>query len=114
MGLMQISGNTQVIFTVKSFVALIGTILTIFFGFYELVIVPKMDSAEAMFKEQKEQNTLFYNELVKVNTSIGTLNGAVDALIRERTTIQPVANSGGSLGSNSRIVSGNTASVANP
>ena len=99
MGLTQISGSTQVVFTVKSFLALITTLLGLFFGFYQLVVVPRIDNAESMFKEQKEQNTLFYQELVKVNTSIGTLQGTVEALIREKETAQPVANSGGSFGS---------------
>lgn len=115
MGLKQISGGTQVVFTVKSFAALIGTILTIFFGFYQLVFVPRINTAEAMFKEQKDQNAIFYQEIVKVNTSIGTLQGTVEALMREKSNIQPVANTGGSFGggNGNRTTNGNTASVAN-
>ena len=99
MGLIQISGSTQIIFTVKTFAALMTTMLTLFFGFYQLVAVPRMNSTDALIKEQKEQNTIFYQELVKVNTSIGTLNGSLDALIRERSANQPTTNTGGSFSS---------------
>lgn len=104
MGLTQISGGTQIIFTVKSFFALIFTLLGLFYGFYQLVVVPKVNTTEAhyveMFKAQKEQNTITSQELIKINTSIGTLNGTVEALIREGATTHTVANTGGSFGDN--------------
>lgn len=108
MGLKQISGSTQIVFTVKTFFAFIGAIITLFFGFYELVVVPKVNATEShyqeMFQAQKEQNTMTSQELIKINTSIGTLNGTVEALIRERTNQQPSANTGGSFGSNTTQV----------
>jgi len=102
MGLTQISGSTQIVFTVKSFFALLFTLLGLFYGFYQLVIVPKVNATEShyseMFKAQKEQNAVTSAELIKINTSIGTLNGTVEALVRERATTQQVNNSGGSFG----------------
>lgn len=107
MGLKQISGSTQIVFTVKSFAALIGTILTIFFGFYQLVIVPKVNATETHYKEmfdtQKEQNAATASELIKINTSIGTLNGTLEVLTKERTNGQPVTNTGGSFGTNNAV-----------
>jgi hypothetical protein len=122
MGLKQISGSTQIVFTVKTFAALMGTMLTLFIGFYELVVVPKVNATESHYKEmfqaQKEQNTATTQELIKINTSIGTLNGTVEALVRERSNSQPVANTGGSLGNNTSNTggtnyapNGNTASI---
>ena len=110
MGLKQISGSTQIVFTVKTFFAFVGAMLALFFGFYELVVVPKVNATEShyqtMFQAQKEQNATTSQELIKINTSIGTLNGTVEALIREKTT-QPVANTGGSFGNNtSSVVTG--------
>lgn len=113
MGLKQISGSTQIVFTVKTFFAFIATLLGLFYGFYQLVVVPRMNATDTMIIEQKEQNRITASELIKINTSIGTLNGTVEALIREKSNTQPVANTGGSLGGGSTHISnGNTASVA--
>lgn len=105
MGLTQISGSTQIVFTVKSFFALIFTLLGFFYGFYQIVVVPKVNATEkhyeTMFEAQKEQNTATSQELIKINNSLGTLNGTVEALVRERATTQQVTNSGGSFGGNS-------------
>jgi hypothetical protein len=104
MGLKQISGNTQIIFTIKTFFALIGTMLGLFYGFYQLVVVPKVNATEAHYKEmfdaQKDQNTINNQQLININTSLGTLNGIVETLIKERINNQPVANTGGSFGNN--------------
>ena len=101
----QISANTQIVFTMKSFLATIGTILGLFFGFYELVVVPKVDKTEThyetMFKDQKEQNRIFYEELGKINSSIGALGSSVSALNNNKTYVQSqpnVPNTGGSFG----------------
>jgi cell division protein FtsB len=103
MGLNQISGSTQIVFTVKSFFALIFALLGLFYGFYQLVVVPKVNATEShyseMFKAQNDQNAATSQELIKINTSIGTLNGTVEALVRERATTPPVNNSGGQFSS---------------
>ena len=109
MAIKQISGNTQILFTVKTFFAFLGAIITLFFGFYELVVVPKLNTTEThyqqMFQAQKEQNTATSQELIRINTSIGTLNGTVEALIRERNSNQTVANTNGSFGGNANVPS---------
>jgi hypothetical protein len=118
MGLTQISGSTQIVFTVKSFFALLFTLLGLFYGFYQLVVVPKVNATEkhyeTMFQAQKEQNTATSQELIKINNSLGTLNGTVEALVRERATTQQVPNSGGSFSSNrngNASLNSNTASL---
>lgn len=115
MGLKQISGNTQIVFTVKTFVAFIGALLGLFYGFYQLVVVPRMNATDAMIIEQKEQNKITAGELIKINTSIGTLNGTLQVLVQEKTNNQTTANTGGSFGggNSSHIANGTTASIAN-
>ena len=98
----QINANTQIVFTMKGFIGTILTILGMFYGFYQLIVVPKINMIETnykdMFNEQKQQNTIFYQELGKINTSIGSLNATIEALNRNRTTNQNLMNSGGSFG----------------
>jgi hypothetical protein len=102
----QINGNTQINFTVKSFFALIFTILGLFYGFYQLVIVSKIEKTEehyeTIFKDQKEQNRIFYEELGKINNSIGSLNASIEALNKSKNneTQNNIANTGGSFGGN--------------
>jgi len=109
MGLTQISGSTQIVFTVKTFITFIVTLLGIFYGFYQLVVVPRMNTTDAMIVEQKEQNKTTAAELIKINTSIGTLNGTLQVLVQEKTNTQTTANTGGSFGGGSSIPNGNTA-----
>jgi hypothetical protein len=53
-----IAGNTQILFTVNSFFALIGSMLGLFFGFYMLVVNPKLndiqDRYDTLTKEMNE------------------------------------------------------------
>jgi hypothetical protein len=101
MGLKQISGSTQVVFTVKTFIAFIIAMLSFFYGFYQLVVVPRMNTTDAMIIEQKEQNKATASELIKINTSIGTLTGTLQVLVQEKSTVQASTNTGGSFSNNS-------------
>ena len=87
----QINSSTQIVFTVKAFLTTIGTILGIFYGFYRMVIIPRVELTESnyekMFKDQKEQNTIFYGELNKINNSIGALNSTINALNKNGTPV---------------------------
>jgi hypothetical protein len=119
MGLKQISGSTQIVFTVKTFFAFIAAMLGLFYGFYQLVVVPKVNATEShyqtMFQAQKEQNATTSQELIKINTSIGTLTGTLQMLVQDKTNGQQIANTGGSLGGNSNvsIVGGNNRTPVN-
>ena len=112
MGLKQISGSTQIVFTVKTFFAFIGAMIGLFFGFYQLVVVPKVNATEShyqeMFKAQKEQNTSTSQELIKINTSIGTLTGTLQVLVQEKIGGQQTANTSGSFGGNTNVPLVNT------
>ncbi len=101
----QINSNTQIVFNIKGFFGLLGSMLALFFGFYMLVVVPKINATEKhysdMFEDQKEQNKLFYQELGKINTSIGSLSATIEAM--NKTASSPrntIANSSGSIGNN--------------
>jgi len=69
-----IAGNTQIIFTMKSFLSLMGTMIGLFFGFYLLVVTPRIDKAEKhyeeMHKEQKELNQVFTKEINDIKLEI--------------------------------------------
>jgi hypothetical protein len=100
----KINANTQIVFTVKGFLATIGSILTIFYFFYTWVIVPKFDASEKNYmnlaKDQKEQNTIFYQEISKINVSFGSLSATVNAMNNNRTYVmngQNLPNTGGSF-----------------
>lgn len=94
----QINSNTQIVFTVKSFFALISTIIGLFFGFYQLVVVPKMNNHDEQYKtiikDQKEQNKLFYDELGKINSAINTLNTSIIILNNSRSVNTGTSTSG--------------------
>jgi hypothetical protein len=101
----KISADTQIVFTVKGFLTTIGTILMIFYGFYQIVIIPRMDSTESHYKEmyddQKKQNKVFYQNFGEIKTSIGSLNASIDELNREiisHDNEKDNNNSGGSFG----------------
>ena len=82
----RISLNTQIVFTVKSFVTLIFTILTLFYGFYGLVVVTKMSHFEKQIDNQVQQNQLFYQELSNINTALNRLNTSFEVLKEVQTT----------------------------
>lgn len=93
-----IGGNTKIIFTVKNFFTLIGTIMGLFFGFYQLVITPKLDRYEKQIEIQNYQNRLFYEELSKINSSIGSLNSTIENVGVNKIE-QPNINTSGSFNS---------------
>jgi hypothetical protein len=80
----QINSNTQIIFTVKGFFALLGTMLLLFYGFYLVVVLPRINKTEEhydkMYVEQKQQNMVFYGELREINVSIGSLSTKIETL----------------------------------
>lgn len=94
-----INGDTQIVFTVKSFAGLIVTILTIFFGFYKLVIAPSIDEQKEDLKTTKtEMSKKFDNinsELVKINNGIGQINGALSGMNTRFDDLKRNHNSGG-------------------
>jgi peptidoglycan hydrolase CwlO-like protein len=103
-----INATTQIIFSIKGFFGTIAAILGIFFAFYGLVIIPKVNSTEIhyqiMFKDQKEQNRIFYNEISKLNNSIGSLNETINSLNNKfnelNQSIQNIETANNSLNNN--------------
>jgi len=67
-----IDADTQIIFTVKSFFTLIGTMLGLFFAFYLLVVAPRIDDSEKnyieMYKEQKVFNQAIVKEIADIKS----------------------------------------------
>jgi len=74
----RITPETKIEFTIKSFLSLIVTILGIFIGFYQLVIVPKMENTEKNIIEKvvevKEDVDNLNSNLSSVNTTVTVLS----------------------------------------
>jgi hypothetical protein len=83
----RIDGNTPIIFNVKNFFALIGTILSLFFGFYLLVVNPRINRTEKnyedMYKEQKLLNEAFRTEI----TNLKLINASENKTLKVTTKI---------------------------
>lgn len=101
-----INNNTQITFTVKGFFATIGSILAIFFVFYQLVVLPRIETTEEhyreIFQDQKAQNRIFYDKINNMNNSIGALNTSITSLNQRfrdlNQNLNTYSNSGGSFG----------------
>jgi len=95
-----IGANTQIIFTVKSFLATIGSILGLFVGFYFMVVVPKAKDVEAYQKDlYNQQQTYITTEFGKVNNAIQTNTGSIEDLtLRFEDLNETIENSGGGFG----------------
>lgn len=87
-----IAGNTQILFTVKSFFALVGTLLGLFFAFYLLVVTPRIDRTEKhydeMYKEQKVLNEKFTKEIGDIKLNMKGMSKA------EFSPLKPLSLSG--------------------
>jgi len=68
-----ITAETKIIFTLKSFFSLMGSMIGLFFGFYMLVIGPKL-------KDQDTKYDQINTQLIQIHNGIGTLNGTVDGM----------------------------------
>lgn len=94
-----INGDTQIVFTIKSFITLLVTIISLFFGFYKLVIAPGIDEQKEDLKITKiEMAKRFDNinsELVKINNGIGQINGALSGINARFDDLKRNNNSGG-------------------
>ena len=66
-----IGANTQVVFTIKSFIATILSILGIFASFYFIVVVPKINDA------QKFQEKLYEKVETEMNDGFKEVNAGV-------------------------------------
>jgi len=98
-----IGGNTQIVFTVKTFLATLGSILGLFVGFYFMVFVPRADKTEEYQKElYDQQHEYISTELGKVNSSITKNTGSIEDLTGRfedlNDSFEDIANSGGSFG----------------
>lgn len=73
-----IDANTQVKFGIKSFIALILSILGIFFGFYQIVVAPKLDQTNNNYNQIRTEvynlNTTMYNGFTTINDKIDNAN----------------------------------------
>lgn len=100
-----IGANTQIIFTVKSFFATLGSILGLFICFYFLVVVPRQAKTEEYQKKLYDQQQLYITEeFDAVNTGINKNNTSIETLTTRfndlNTAVESIANSNGGFGGN--------------
>lgn len=83
----EISANTNVVFTVKTFFGFIGILLGIFFGFYQLVIAPNqtdLKKNQSEIKKEVQDNNLFMvTEFGKMNNRIDDMNSVIETHYRD-------------------------------
>lgn len=99
----KIGANTQIIFTIKSFFATLGSILGLFISFYFLVFIPRADKTEEYQKELYEQQQIYISEEFKtVNDAIGKNNEGIEDLNNRfkdlNKAVGEITNSGGGFG----------------
>ena len=107
-----INANTPIIFTVKSFLATLGSLLSLLVGFYFAVLVPSMktnvEHQKELYEQQKEYITTQFNGMKKsmdkntnaigINTS--TLNATNARFNDLNTTVGNLQNTSGGFGDN--------------
>ena len=67
-----ISLETKIVFTIKSFLATIGSILTIFVSFYFMVVDPRIEKAEANAEK------ILDTKMEVITTQFGNLNTLIE------------------------------------
>lgn len=106
-----LSPNTQIVFTLKGFIATIMTILGLFIGFYKLAILPMMAKSEIYYqealKEHKEHIDDNFDDLEeKVDRNADLIKDNHDRFRDLQNAIPN--NSSGSFGSNNSTASTST------
>ena len=102
----KIGANTQIIFTVKSFFATLGSILGLFVSFYFLVFIPRANDTETYQKELYEQQQIYISKEFKtVNDGIDLNNKNIKDLNTRfkdlNKAVGEISNSGGGFGGSS-------------
>ncbi len=115
-GRLGISASTPIIFTVKSFFATLGSLLSLLVGFYFAILVPTMNNTtenqkelyDKLYQEQKSFIITQFNEMkgsISENTkAIGVNTAALNATTARfndlRNAVEGLHDTGGSFGDN--------------
>jgi hypothetical protein len=93
-----ISANTQINLTLKMLLSLLGGMLILFFGFYSVVVAPKLSTHDKLIEENRKNQTEQYGEvtkqLIEMNNGIGTLNGTVEGLNNRFSDLRELRDDG--------------------
>jgi len=97
-----INANTQIVFTLKGFIATILTILGIFVGFHKMVIQPALEEHKHSLEKYEENNDKKFdninNKLIEITNGIGTINGNIEGINNRFKDLQVVrTDNGGSF-----------------
>jgi len=96
-----IGADTQILFTIKTFLLTLGSILGLFVSFYFLVFIPRVSESSAHQKELYEQQQLYISkEFNKVNEAIKTNSKTITNLsLKFDELSKTIDKSGGTLSS---------------
>lgn len=111
-----IGANTQIIFTIKSFFATLGSILVLFISFYFLVVVPRQEKTEKHNKELYEQQQVYITEEFKaVNDGLSKNNDNIEDLTKRfndlNDAFDSIANTDGGFGGSTTSGTSSTPAV---
>ena len=104
-----IGGNTQIIFTVKSFLGTLGSILGLFIGFYFMVFAPRVDKVEEYQKDLYEKQQVYITkEFEAVNSGIDKNNKSIENINNRfkdlNNAVNDIGDSGGGFGGTSTTI----------
>jgi len=111
-----IGASTQIIFTVKSFLATLGSILGLFLGFYFLVVVPRQEKTEEYQKELMSQQKIQIDaQFESVNDGLSKNNTNIEDLTKRfsdlNDAVESIANTDGGFGGNTTSGTSSTPAV---
>lgn len=79
-----INNNTKIELTLGKLIAILGTLLTIVFGFYLLVVQPQIDSQKEEMKDLSKSTTESFEninkQLIDISNGIGVINGNIEGI----------------------------------
>jgi hypothetical protein len=79
-----INPNTQIVFSLKGFIATILSILGMFIGFHKMVIQPAIDKNNATVEKIQENTDKKFdainNKLIEISNGLGVINGNIDGI----------------------------------
>lgn len=98
-----INPNTQIVFSLKGFVATIISILSMFVGFHQMVIQPSIDgnriNMEKIQESTDEKFDAINDKLIEISNGLGVINGNIDGINNRFKDLNSIktTNQGGSF-----------------
>lgn len=98
-----INPNTQIVFSLKGFIATILSILGMFIGFHKMVIQPTIDEHKVRVEKIQESTDSKFDaindKLIEISNGLGVINGNIDGINNRFKDLNSIktTNQGGSF-----------------